>query len=697
MTILKVKSLKFLVIFMSLPPFNAPPTIVYTGKDGRKEVFKLHEELGRGGFAYVYRVTQQNTNKEYAMKIISKQFLNSKNISVFEKLKNELKIQRALNHPNIVKSKMSFSDDLNYYIVLEYCPGKSIREYLKNSDLGYLSEPQTRKILRDIMKGLVYLHNNNVIHHDIKIENFIVGANGIVKIADFGLSTILDNQKTVSICGTINYIAPEVLKKEGNGFEVDIWAMGVAAFIMLTGQAPFGNSKDIIYKNILSCNYCFPTKIQISQEAKNFIKSILKLNPKERPTAADLSNHPFLTKLDTELIEFYRPIQKVQSMALFQPYQKVQALKQIQYFNTSQSSSDSSPKIDTRLPARPPAKSRPPIPSQSSQKVQQSIQMQSPQKVQPNIQLQSSRKIQSQIQLISSQKARLPTPSQKVQQSIQLQPSQKVEPTQKLAAEENFNIQKTKKELSTSRLRSASVNNARKLRQPIELNNNDNEVNLIRHNSSSSRKSSATNSRRNFTIPNYFVTKFCIYEDDIGYLLGNGIVGTCFKDSSRIVMDPSESFIQYYKNYESSFETINIKEKLSNVKDSVFVKYSLVMRFANMFKKTKNLNDAASKNINPNLPLLNVKYFLCKNDSFLFKFSDRNIQVNFSDHTKMIIFANNKKVCFLRSMTDKCCLLDLNEVANMNADSDERQKFKNAKLLLNDLSKKIQNQIDNKL
>lgn len=660
---------------MSTPPFKPPPKLTYTGKDGRREVYIIHEELGRGGFGYVYRATQQNTNKEYAIKMITKQFLNSQNLSVFEKLKNELKIQRALNHPNIVKSKMSFSDESNYYIVLEYCPGLSIREYLKNSANGYLTEPETRKILRDVIKGLIYLHGNNVIHHDIKLENFIIGANGIVKIADFGLSTILDNQKKIPICGTINYIAPEVLKKEGNGFEVDIWAIGVAAFIMLTGQAPFGNSKEIIYKNILSCFYGFPSKSQVSPEARNFVKAILKLNPKDRPTAVELSNLPFMKILDNELIDFYRPIQKVRSSALLQIYPKVQSLKQVQYGKSSNSSSDSI--AADRLPQDPPQKVRPPIPLQPSQKVRSPT----PQKIPSRIPLQGSQKIRSQILLQSSQKVDL---------------MQKIADENKIELNLNLNQKMAK---SNPKLRSSSVSNPRRTKQPIssELNyndNNNNEVNLIRHSSSSSRKSSASNAKKNFIIPNTFVNKFCIYDNEMGYLLGNGIVGTCFKDTSRIVMDPSESFIQYYKTYDSPFETISLKPLSSSLKDNLKDKISLVMRFNNTFKKSRTSTDTSAKNISPSVALFNVKFFMVRNDSFLFKFCDKNTQVNFGDHTKMIIFQNTKKICYLRSMTDRCSLLDLKDVASMSPDTDERQKFKLAKVMLNDLTKKVQSQIE---
>ena len=102
----------------------------------------------------------------------------------------------------------------------------------------------------------------------------------------------------------------------------------------------------------------------------------------------------------------------------------------------------------------------------------------------------------------------------------------------------------------------------------------------------------------------------------------------------------------------------------------------MLIKFAGLLKKSKNSAEIETENFDPNVPLPHVKFFLSKNDSFLFKLSDRNIQVNFNDHSKMIIFWLTKKVCFFRAMNDKCQLIDLNEIINMNANTDEKQKYR---------------------
>lgn len=117
---------------MTQSQIHVPPRITYAREDGTKDVFICNEKLGQGGFAVVHRVTQPNINKSYAMKVILKDKRTCSNSKfLLEKIQNEIQIQKKLNHPNIVGSKISFSDERNQYIILEYCPGKSIREYVK--------------------------------------------------------------------------------------------------------------------------------------------------------------------------------------------------------------------------------------------------------------------------------------------------------------------------------------------------------------------------------------------------------------------------------------------------------------------------------------------------------------------------------------------------------------------------------------
>lgn len=592
---------------MSQVQIHVPSTIVHSRDGETKNVFLVQEKLGQGGFAAVYRVTHQDSSKSYAVKVIPKdQSSSTKGKTILEKLKNEIQIQKKLNHPNIVKSKVSFSDEINNYIVLEFCPGKSVRDYLRKSELGHLSEPETRKILIDIVDGVSYLHNREIVHHDIKLENFLIGSDGKVKICDFGLATVHkevdENDRKRPICGTTNYLSPEVIlkKNKGFGFEEDIWAIGVAAFIMLTGRAPFeGGDKELTYDNIKNCNYQFPSKIQLSNEAKDFIRTILRVDPSRRPTAIDLIDHPFLSKFDNEQIQFYKSPQKVQ------PIQKVQSLQKF------------------------------PIPQNNSY---------SP--------------------------TRCPLPSTKLSMtnnnttSPRIRSTSNLSPTKYTYNYSNNPIISDDYEISPRR---SNLSNY------VLYNHENNELNTSQNLTVS----------KNFVIPNYIVTKHCFRDEDLGYLLADGTVGVCFEDKSRIVIAPTEKFVQYYKNSNSYAEVFNVEET-AVLNENLKAKISLVKLFAKSFKKFKYLYeiDDVCLSYEPSVPLQNVKYFVRKDDNFLFKLSNKNIQVNFSDFKKLIIFWNTKKMCIFRVIKEKCALLDLNDVANLNSSCDELDKFKKAKELL---------------
>lgn len=545
---------------------HVPPVVVNNQEDGTQNVFVLNEELGHGSFATVYRVIHQKTSMTYAMKVLSKEQY-SKSRKSAEKLKNEIEIQNTVDHPNIVGSKFSFSDQHNHYLILEYCPGKTIREYLRH---GRIKESETRKILKDVIQGVAYLHDHQITHYDLKLENFIIDSSGNVKIADFGLSVFQKNEegKKYSICGTPNYLCPEVLSKESReeSSKVDIWTIGVSAFIMLTGKGPFeGATREMTFENIRKGEFDFPQEISISEEAKDFIKTILQADPRKRPTAKELLNHPFLTKIDNETVNLYR--------------------------------SNNLPQLN-----------------------------------------------------------RSPRVSQKVQ-----------------------NAKKCLPQITTNSPRQAIVKPVISPRQ----------VNLkasVSPRNDNNRKSTVKNSdqKKSFNIPNNFISRACFYKDDLGYLLGDGTVGMCFKDRSCIVMDPNEQFVQIYKNQYSNvpevvqlFET-NGENELKNV--------SLVKKMAKSFKKIRFSYDQPSDDYEPSTPLHFVRCFVKNDDCVLFKFNDKNLQVNFNDHMKLIIFWNTKKMCFFRSIKEKSVLLDLKSVASMNSNSEELKKFKNAKILLSNLA-----------
>jgi serine/threonine protein kinase len=149
-----------------------------------------------------------------------------------------------------------------------------------------LSEPEARYYISQLVSSLLHLHDNLVIHRDLKLGNLFIGADMNVKVGDFGLATKLTHisERRKTVCGTPNYIAPEILEGKGHSFQVDTWSTGVILYTLLVGKPPF-ESKDVksTYKRILANSYSFPDHTPISSSAKKLITELLKPRPEDRP------------------------------------------------------------------------------------------------------------------------------------------------------------------------------------------------------------------------------------------------------------------------------------------------------------------------------------------------------------------------------------------------------------------------------
>ena len=249
--------------------------------------------LGRGGFAKCYIFQNLNTNKITAAKIIAKSSLGKSREK--KKLINEIKIHKALHHNNIVNFEHYFEDNDNVFLLLELCSNKSLNELLKRRKV--LTELEVQVYVLQIIKALKYLHNHRIIHRDLKLSNLFLSENMELKVGDFGLATKLDfeGEKKRTVCGTPNYIAPEILDgKFGYSFEVDIWSLGVIIYTLIIGKPPFetDNVKET-YKKIKLNKYSFPINSVISDYAKNLITDILVTDPSKRPTLDDILESDF--------------------------------------------------------------------------------------------------------------------------------------------------------------------------------------------------------------------------------------------------------------------------------------------------------------------------------------------------------------------------------------------------------------------
>lgn len=173
-----------------------------------------------------------------------------------------------MSHTNIVQFIDCFEDNVNVYILLEICPNGSLMELIKKRKT--ITEPEVRFFMTQICGGIQYMHSNRVIHRDLKLGNIFFDEHYNLKIGDFGLAAVLanDRERKFTICGTPNYIAPEVLmgKHSGHSYEVDIWSIGVMLYALLIGKPPF-QAKDVntIYERIKQRNFAYPKDKNITR------------------------------------------------------------------------------------------------------------------------------------------------------------------------------------------------------------------------------------------------------------------------------------------------------------------------------------------------------------------------------------------------------------------------------------------------
>ncbi|KKZ63109.1 hypothetical protein EMCG_02486 [[Emmonsia] crescens] len=204
-----------------------PPAIVREPEEGGEE-YITGRFLGKGGFAVCYEGRLARNNRVYAMKVVKSE-MNQKKME--EKFRTELQIHSKMRHPNIVGFYRAFAFEQNTYVILELCPNGSVMDMVRKRK--YLSLPEVRRFMVQLCGAVKYMHKRNVAHRDLKMGNLFLDQNMDIKVGDFGLAAIVlsekDEKRRRTLCGTPNYIAPEVLDKSkgGHNQKVDIWSLGV--------------------------------------------------------------------------------------------------------------------------------------------------------------------------------------------------------------------------------------------------------------------------------------------------------------------------------------------------------------------------------------------------------------------------------------------------------------------------------------
>ncbi|ETO61289.1 CAMK/CAMK2 protein kinase [Phytophthora nicotianae P1976] len=262
--------------------------------------YMLMKEIGEGSFSIVHRAVNRMTGQVCAVKCCK----------ISQALEEEERLLRTLSHPNVVGLEGVYARDANlHYVVMDYLKDGDLCDQL--IERQRLAEPEARRIIRQVVEGLAYLHRRCVLHRDIKPENILIHGN-MVKIADFGLAKQLEHSTSMlrHSCGTLEYAAPELLCGRPYGLKSDVFSLGIVLYVLLFGAFPFS----VESAAALQCMDHFPTGVDVrdmsclslsnaqwrtvSPLAQDALLKMLKTNDTERISAEDLLSHPWINEVD---------------------------------------------------------------------------------------------------------------------------------------------------------------------------------------------------------------------------------------------------------------------------------------------------------------------------------------------------------------------------------------------------------------
>ena len=284
------------------------------------EDLTLIKSVGKGSFGEVFLTSRKGTDQMYAVKKVSKSLVLQEKVKKY--FNNEIYILKQVNHPNIIKLYEIKQTLNNFYLVFDLCNGgglsNCLEKYMKQNKKPFTQEI-AQSIIRQLVSGLQYLHNNKILHRDLKLDNVLLHFNSEedknnfnllkaqVKIIDFGFARYLENDSLAqSVLGSPINMDPQILAKmrkidnnQSFGYDqkADIWSLGTICYEMLIGVPPFdATSYEELVSKIQKGNYKIPKNLKLSKEAISFINGMLQYNPEKRLSIDQLANHNFLIK-----------------------------------------------------------------------------------------------------------------------------------------------------------------------------------------------------------------------------------------------------------------------------------------------------------------------------------------------------------------------------------------------------------------
>ncbi|CAK4033262.1 Serine threonine- kinase ark1 [Lecanosticta acicola] len=275
-------------------PTSQPAEPKAKSKNWHLGMFEIGKPLGKGKFGRVYLARERSSGFVCALKVLHKSELQQGKVE--KQVRREIEIQSNLAHPNILRLYGHFHDTKRIFLILEFAGKGELYKHLRKAQR--FPEWQAAQYIAQMASALKYLHKKHVMHRDIKPENILVGLHGEIKISDFGWSVHAPNNRRNTMCGTLDYLPPEMIKpgREENWYseKVDLWSLGVLTYEFLVGEAPFEDTPVMTQRRIARGEMTIPPFV--SAEARDLIKRLLVLDPEKRLSLEEVEVHPWIIK-----------------------------------------------------------------------------------------------------------------------------------------------------------------------------------------------------------------------------------------------------------------------------------------------------------------------------------------------------------------------------------------------------------------